>query len=334
MAVKRVTELFDDRAGTPYSIDGKRDYVRRFLVEVDNQLTSQYEIGNHRSLPGPNSFYTSADGSEYDLLALLTQKTVRVKESDDWQFWIVECRYSTELPQGGGNYGSKNDQGADNPDTENPDVEWDFETRNVAAVEDLDGFPFCNSAGVPFKPAPTDEIPIPVLSISRNELFYDEEIATKYAFALNSDLFLNRSAGQVQCMPIKAKMMFRGKLQFWRVSYRFRFSGRDKNGNPRLWEDYYKMLDEGTHELVDDPDRPGKKKLMPIYEGATPVTTPRLLDGNGRLKTRNDDGTITPVYISFKRFNRMSFVDLIKRGPVGEEHYALLKKLTKKKIGY
>lgn len=223
-----VTELMVPGPGTPYSMEGHREYVRRFRVVVLVKGLSHIMVARCPGLPIGGSLYVGAGGYEYDLLACLTEINCKSEYEDDWQNWIVECHYSTKVGtfQEGGVGGSGSPGGSqDQPELERPKVSWDMETVQYANwFTDRKGVFIGSSAKMPFSPPMSFPIAHPVLNIVRKELNYNVSRAEDYAYALNNATFLGYPEGTVQCMPPHAEQAWKGKYRFWIVTYKIRFS--------------------------------------------------------------------------------------------------------------
>lgn len=333
-----IDELFAGRRGTPFSADMKRDYVRRFRVTVKEKDIAAVSVCSCPGLPWAYSPYQTATGTEYDLLALLVKMTAEPEHEDDWQNWIVTCEYSTELPAGGGATGGgaaggpvgtggnlgqvgRPNQGSgalNNPEMEPPELDWDFEVVQRHRPKDLDGRPYVNSAGQPLTPAPSQEEVYAVLNYTRNELAFDRSVATKYAFAVNSKVFLGASPGRAQCLPPKARKVWRGSLGYWRVNYRIRFLSETSEN--RFQPEY---LDQGLMEI--DPVSGGLRNIL--LKGGVPASQPVLLDGAGRkaVSAREQsalngdnppvgDTEITPTFLSFRTYPSLDLNTLLQKG--------------------
>lgn len=331
-----VDEIFSGRSGTPFSMDGKREYVKNFRVIVKNKYIGPMAVCAAPYIPLPYSIYQSGNGLEFDLLALLVNKQAKLQNEDDWKVWIVTCTYSTVMPEGGaptdpgdpGVPGSPETGGrgaANNPELEPPDIEWDFEVVQKPLSEDLEKQAFLNTAKDPITPAPVFEVAYPVLSITRNQNSFDWEEARKYAFALNSDKFLNAEPGQAQCLPPRGRMTFRGPLKYWRVSYKIRFNFDDTTrenfpSEPVLpvgqtykvgW--HPRFLNVGVHELIfPGPNDPPRLKKRAISDGGQITTEPQLLDRNGRRILPDADGKVTPYYLTFRVYPSVPFAPLLR----------------------
>lgn len=337
-----VDELRETRDGTPFSADYEGTYVRRFLVVFNNTVDNKF-LGSHAAcrapgIPLPFAPYQTADGKEWDLSSLMIRVSAHQQIGEDRYHWIVTCEYSNKVPEGGVplevGYGSDTAGAQMEPQKQPPEIEWDFEVVNRAPRKDLRNKAFLNSAAQPFKPSPTFEFGRAVLVMTRNELDFDRKRATRYAFAVNSDKFLGCEPGTVQCMPPRAKQMFRGSIVYWRVSYRLRFGvsapkdTRVGRGGQLLsgavqaagldtekletWQP--EILDAGLCEINKIAITQNYGKQIPIFRDGIPISQEVLLDGTGSVLKPDKDGEFTPVYLKFYIYRQEPFIPLLDVG--------------------
>lgn len=357
----KVDEMIDGLSGSPLNPDGSRTYTRKFLVEVKPQGKQMGPLGvcSHPLLPRPWSFY--ATSTEYDELALLTGYTADRREADDYSLWVVTGTWSTintgdfNVPAGGtpgdlpsgGQAGGAAGNAYDNPEYEYPEISWNFEDMQRPALVDLNGDPYQNTANQPYTPPVTFPQSYQVLQITRNELNYNAAVAQEYAYAVNDADFLGYPKDFVQCMPPQAVQKFKGRLRYWRVSYRLRFHPRDvwlprmvtqppQIGPPFvpaarvLVKKFYELnwqphvQSQGYMKLDLRVDRAGKpvnpttfrKPIAITGEGGHPITQQVLLDESGQPATEKDPATglIVPYFIRYQQYKRKNMGNLIARG--------------------
>lgn len=337
-------ELRDSRTGSPFMAGGERQYERRWTVVTNIVSLDPNTVCQAPGIPLPYSPYVSDDGFINDLNAVAVSfRAEKVDAQDDGFHWIVTVTYSTKVPVGGipalTMFGSSAMGSQNNPHLEPPDVEWDWEIIREAPARDLDGRAFLNSANQPFTPAPTFEKAIAVLVYSRNELTYNRQTATRYAFAVNSDPFLDAPPGTAQCLPPRGKLEHRGEMQFWRVTYRIRFGAPRFPQGPgtitvgagesiasavldrparaglenelETWQP--EILDAGLCQLQTNAARSNFNQPVPIRRHGTPITQPVCLDGHGRV-LEPVDGRITPVFLKFRRYRAVPFSKILVLG--------------------
>lgn len=158
---------------------------------------------------------------------------------------------------------------------------------------------------------------------------FSAEKATRYSFALNNKKFLFARKGEAQCLPPKAKMMFRGPMSYWRVSYRIRFvpnvlkdrtfdgdDGPVQAGESLGWQLEY--LDVGQQELVKkDPNNATTWYTRPIIGiQRKPLTEQTPLNGAGGEASYDPDlsGKRIAVYIQHRIYNYEDFQELWVQG--------------------
>lgn len=305
-------EIWSGRTGTTFTIEGNREYLRRFLVVVRFKEMGPYSVCLAPGLPRARSLYVT--NTDYDLLALAVKFEAKQADEDDWQRWIVEVTYSTKLPPAGSKDNTQN-----NPENEPADIEWDYEVGHEAPFSDLDGLPFLNTAQQPFSPPPTFPVAYPILNISRNELTYDAYKGAYYSFALNDDSFLGFPPGTVQCLPPKAKQVSRGSLVYWRVTYKLKFSyivdnpsdddyAVSSQGLPIGLRSFQpKILNKGSeHMVAGHPEA--------ILDKRTGRTV-RLLDESGEILEPSVPGApLVPYFVPFRMYRSASFNSLLVDG--------------------
>lgn len=301
--IRNVKELPYGRTGVPFDATSThRNYLRRFRVMVNSPLAGPVTVCFAGDIPRPFSPY-STDG-ESDLLALCIGIDANQEHDNDWQSWIVNCKYSTDVPLTGPyDFLSPDGQGGDqnNPEHEPPEISWDWEIEQRALAKDLDGKPIVNSATQTFTPAVTFEIGHAILNYTRNEVFFDAKRANKFCYVTNSDVFLGCPPGTVLCYPPRASRVFKGKMNYWKVHYKFRFGRQLEDGTFETIQPV--LLDQGMCRLVNGKEKQFVKVVgggalgallgaganVPILEpvpilgrGGIPITQPVMLDGKGQ----------------------------------------------------
>lgn len=327
-----VDEMIEDRSGVPFSADLSREYTRKFLVRVTDKTYGPVLICSHPTLPRPYDPYITADGDEFDLLALCV-KIEPKQDKNDWKHWEITYTYSTNVPRNGqqldltgfpggqGGPGGGGGSAQNNPEMEPPEIEWDFEVVQTYPQYDLLGTPYTNSAGQPFPNPYGVETAHPVLVLTRNEMNFNRENAADYAFSLNSKPLLGAPVETAQCYPPKAKVMFKGPLRYFRVTYKIRFINTHLDFNiaepgqqvfqPR-WQP--NMLDSG---FAYRDDATGKLRSFKDDEGRT-LSGPSLLNGLGQKaevkRHRNGLMLPVPVYMEFSAYKLRDLNRLLKYG--------------------
>lgn len=308
-------ELLFESEGTPFDAHGNREFTQVYRVIVSSKDVGPVEVVQAPCIPSPFSPYVSPLGRASDLAARLVNTRAARELRDDFQCWLVTCRYSTSVPDGGiplvptlypdVALGTQNE-----PWREPVSIEWDSEIDNEAPMYDLDGKAYVNSAGQPFTPAPIFPVSYPVLVITRNQRVFDHDTAARFSYAVNKDIFLNNPPGTCQSLPPRAKLEYRGSIPFYRVVYRVRIKTQTYP-NPAgvelppirdIWQPT--LLDAGLY---------AKSKigtlgfaitlgtLVPIYRGGFPITHPALLNGSGG-EAVPVAGVVPQYFLKFRRY--------------------------------
>ena len=311
---------FDGNTGSPFSSSTVRTYTKSFKVGIRiKEYANPVTVCKCPGLPIPYAPYVSNDGLLVDPAAFAVSIHAEPMEKDDWQWWIVTVEYTTEMPENGPNFfvqwptdllGPQN-----NPWDERPTLKMEKETYQAAEPFDLEGKPYVNSAGTPLSPAPTRQVTIPVYVFKRNmsTTKLTPQLIADYNDVLNEHTFLGQPKGTVHCTLIPGDLKYRGRICYYDVTIRFRVKTRmikdpewvPGNGVQQLvreqWQPYY--LDQGTEEILDIPflggaAHPLNGRPVPITEFGQPVTTPRLLDKNGKVQ-RPINGVLYPRWLKF-----------------------------------
>lgn len=340
-----------ERSGTPFNAYGAREYARRFLVQVTDRRMATVSVCLAPGLPLPWAFYVSQNGVEFDTQALMIRMSAEQQDREDWQFWVVTCLYSTEMPNSGqpdipgypgpGGTAGPNQGAANSPDLEPPEISWDYEIVQMAVPFDREGNAFTDATGTPYSPPPVFEIAHPVLTIVRNELSFDIRKAKEYAYALNDRPFLGEIRGRVQCLPPRAVQMFKGPLVYARVTYKLRvftvfeeLQNLPQNRRPNVFKRGWKLSVDGPlalslinnltwqpvilnagYNIIDDSD-----PFSPTFLKAVPrrppnrgaaFSTPQLLNENGGPL---DTTLYNPMYHQYEVYKYKDFKDLLVKG--------------------
>lgn len=226
-----IEELFQGRNGTPFNSNGPREYTRRFRVRVKaNQVNERAKLAGPvhicscPGIPTPFAPYIPYRKEEWDLKALAVRITAEQEHTDDSQCWIVTVYYSTDMPPGGPTFGytampwiTLGNQ--TNPWQLPPVLEYDTESYMDYPVTDLNGQPYTDAAGRPFQSPPGVLRGDRVLTITRNERFYETRLE-QYDFVTNLISFKGYDRGYAFCMGSRATETWLGPTKFWRVTYK------------------------------------------------------------------------------------------------------------------
>jgi hypothetical protein len=335
----KVDELIDTRGGTAFQSDGDREYFRKFHVIVDRkEIGASVICALAPGLPAPFSPYLSPDGIEFDEFALLVNKSAVRLDSTEFFHWIVTCQYSTQVPEGGVpelmKEGAWADGAQNKPWLMRPHIEWDWEEFTHYPSRDLDGKAYVNSADMPFAPAPGFPAARAILVVRRNEPSFSREIASRYAYSVNRDLFLGAKPGCVQSLPPRGVPRNRGPLQYYEITYRLRFGLPLRHDPTGLLERILdragierkvlelqpfqpELLDQGTHEIQRIAGVPFTGRPVPIIRYGQVVNRDVLLDGSGKEAKRNANNEIVPTFLRFREFHAVPFRPIIEKGIFG-----------------
>jgi hypothetical protein len=294
MGVVSVDEIRGPRTGTQ-GRDWTRTYTRAFRVITDDPnigprtvaMAVGLQIGDH---------YQNSDGSEHDNGSYVMDIAV-AEEGEDGKSWIVTYSYGPYDPA----------QWPENPLTKPPDVQWGFSPMTKVASEDINGSAVVNSANDYFDPPIEIEDPRVTLSFVRNEPVFNPARAYAYRNAINTDSFLGCDPLTVKVTQISGVRQWDQYLSsinyggasgfYWTVTYEFEF-------NPDKWT--FKILDQGMRKIDTATGQQAQ-----ILESGIPISSPKLLDGNGQPIEPGDD----PVFLEFHLFPEKEFGGLMIEYP-------------------
>lgn len=307
------TELWDKRRA---SIDEKavRAYTRCFRVIMDNALDGSRAARESPGIPRIGEFYVDGSGG-IDIGARC--RTVTAEQEQDYPLtWSVTAEYGSGMSDGaarggsgGGSGGPGSGSGQDpaqvkeNPLERPAEISWnvvDFK-RPVTRADLLDdndnvtssNIPIRNSAGAAYDPPAEIDDSRLELTVVRNELTYDFNLAADYQNATNADEFLGLPTGWVRCQGITGQSKFENNYYFWVVTYKFQIR---KEG----W--ILEILDAGTYELDGD----GNPSVFLDSATGHTVGEPLPLDGEGARLTVGAD----PVFFRYRVYNVIPFAPL------------------------
>ena len=286
MAIIEIDEIWSGRAGN-WSVSEGRKYTRVFRAisnyAGDGPITAINSLGVLRGDP-----YITIN--ESDPNAFVMDITASAEDPDNSLQWILTVNYGWyDVNEAGGGP-------EQNPLLMPIDVSWSFRDYDRVATTDLNGKPVLNTAGDPYDPPKTINIPNQMMVVVRNEAIYQTGYANLYRNSINSDSFGGASALFCKNTAITPKNIFHQDIGwYYQVTYEFEML------NPRNAADKYgwrsNLLDVGLRKL----DVNGN--LVPITLNGIPVTSPVLLDGVGHPLAVGG----TPVYNQFQFFPELPF---------------------------
>ena len=316
--------LLFDMEGTPYTAgNSPRTYIQRYEVVLKKGVpVDKYgpvAISQVPKIPKPGQLYGINNPYEVDQLAVVTDIHVKTEPGTDALKWIVTVTFSTQVAEGGYDdttkspnrfpFGSQND-----PTQEPPHVRWETEIEQVSRQRDLDNKPYLNSCKQPFTPAPQFPTAYPVLIITRNEAEWGASDQLKFSFAVNQTMFLGHPPETWQSYPPIPNLMSRGRLNYYRVSYRLRLKTETykNSGGQDVRETWQpQLLDQGMYQLKTLPIV--GTVPIPIFRNNLPISQPVALDGKGqpaKITVSGDTASITPVFLPFRNFRKLEFNDV------------------------
>lgn len=327
VVIGKARPLHEERDGNAFNATGERRYVQKYLVQLGHKTAGKDDACKAPGIPRPWSPYVPfSQGLAADQAALVVDISARQKLADDWQFWVVTVTYSTNVgdagpPQGGltaTGLGSDLVGAQNEPWKKRPRVEGDNEVIQMAFGCDLDGKKYVDTAGQFFNPPPQRRVACPVFMIYRNEKIVDFRAdvlkMSRYAFAINSDVWGGFQPKLLQMYPIQYRLEWFGKIPYLAKTYKIvvfpesmKSTYRDKAvKTPWNWQT--KILSRGLYEIGvgTDPTKP-----VPIFMPfGGRATTPQLLDKDGKSK-KSDGRPVDPYYIDFKDFPELSFASIL-----------------------
>ena len=274
MSVVSVEAVYD-REGSIGS-DWRRTYRRAWIVITNDKNDGAKTVRESLPVSIGNSY---VDGNDSDRGAFCQSIRVTNVTADGLQ-WTAAAEYgpydATVNPQ--------------NP-TERPiKVSWSRSQFERVADFDQDGKAIVNSAGSRFDPTVMIDDSRSVLTITRCESTYDEDLASNFRDAINRDAFFNYDPYFVKVMDITAELTRDPDIGwYWVVTYQFAIN---RDGWRR------KILDIGFEYI-----NPAGSKVKIVDAKGQPVADARLLDGQGALLASAAD----PVALEFKVFKELSF---------------------------
>lgn len=221
-----------------------------------------------------------ATGHETDEFAFCNRITMRTELPDVRNVFLVT-----------GDYGPWEPCSAD-PLLNPPEIEVDYVGFERVVDRDVDTEKaIVNSAGDPFDPPVTADDSRLVITITRNEEFYDESLAELVRDKVNDAEWRGKPAGTVKASAPKASRQFHPSLgYYWKVTYVFHV-------NSDGWQ--RKILDAGFRRKATS----GTGQVVILSKDNAPVSTPVPLDGLGQPLDPADD----PVFLPFTVYGKIGF---------------------------
>lgn len=328
MSVVSAKQIHDSTNGTFTKRARSQSVVYR--VQTDDPQDGPNTVVSSSSLPSLGSYYSF--GGESDTVSRLTRKVAR--RTSNRLVWTVECQYETPGSKSGSPSG-KQRYDENGEEVENPLDEFRRvsvrSTKLTLPVEEAEllsaGFPgraqntfgpVTNSAGQPFNPPLTQEVPITVITLTDNREEWPEALAEAEG-KVNSDFFSIIRKGYAplfvphdcMCDSVSGSLMFEAGVFFWEVEIVILY-------NPLKWRT--QVLDRGFLHNAEEGDPDGEGGTVTegdILAGAAPLrgaadnfgvpySEPILLDGQGNALERGAE----PVFLEYRVYEETPFTPL------------------------
>lgn len=316
MAVVSVEELYPNRAGSEDSTS-KRSYTRFFEVITDDPLDDQNVVYAGSGLPVVGDFYVTPNWTD---VGSVVSNISAVNLEADPEIWMVTVEYETiaAVPGAGGGVDSAG-QGGGSPTAPGAIAENPLDRPPVYKVTgqkvknlirealvlpdplDPDALratvKILNSAGMPFVPAPEDEMNLPEISITifkpvnwlNFPLLFGE-----FGFwnSVNKDTWKGLPPRTVKTENVTVEEHYENGVACLKVDWRLLVK----------WDTWDLRLDDaGYYEKIPGPTTDPTPKMVKIIDdsGREP-TEPFLLNGSGRrLLPTLADPNPQPVELRF-----------------------------------
>jgi len=249
---------------------GERKYREIWIVRTSSRANAE-TVRDSALLPAMGASYESGDD------AILIEKDAEEIEANVWE---VECRYSSR----------HGPDAKDDPTDEQPRIACSSAKYQKAAVKDLEGKAFLNSAGDPFDPPPMFEETHFVLTHVRNEVSYSAVQAFAYINSINNAAWLGAGKGEVKMERYAGVKKYANDDIYWEVTREFHW-------NPEGWDPLL-VLDAGPRFINVDGDLVWAEDDY----GVQSTALIRLNGGGGKLD-KDDESQ----WMEFKMYKEMDF---------------------------
>jgi len=217
----------------------------------------------------------------------------------------VTCNYEKKVEESSGS-------GSTAVTSQVEEIGWDAETEERELVDAADGTAVLNSAGDVFERVPTVSVPAPTFT----KVMKFKQLQSG---AMDCDCKVNSSAvtiggrtypvGSLLCHVAWKRIIGDADWKYrYTIQLKYRTNPVKLSGANTVtdigWD--VAITDAGMRELDDN----GKLKLIKALDSETgkrcTVTSPELLDGDGKAVTRTSESTPTPYNIRFQAYERVS----------------------------
>lgn len=311
MSVISVRELPNRTA----EVDEKsgRKYTRVFRVRTDDMADGPI-VAFAPGIPRRGDVYVDSNGN-YDYWARCISGSVS-PVGENPTTWEVTVHYSSQSPDAslrheyaGNKLGvpgageTKPGERSEDPLLRPPEVSWSHEDfrrsiltgdfiNSATGEVDIEDAVIANSAGDPFDPPPEVDDAHLILTVVRNQPFYDPLLAFDYKNAVNSDTFLGFPPGVAKVREFTGQSAFENNKAFAKVTLRFEFRMEG-------WD--LRLLDAG-YAGYWMADKTVKATFVDRF--AHPFASISPMDGKGN---RLPDGSTDFVYLRWRVNRYMPF---------------------------
>ena len=320
MAVVSVNERIEERRSEQ---DWRgRKHMRPYIVVCDDKTDNTKSVltasANGHFIPNVGERYT-----EVDEFSWLVRKHAAPYDNQPHTFRVI-CEYSSRPEH------------AFSPRSHDVHLlrsrlHLSSAVRDEPMQYDMDGVLVANSAGVPFDPPISRNIPPDYIiththnygRIGRDAFFVDD-----YANRLNSDAFLGVNPGNAKIGRVDADYLVDGNTPYWSVTFEFQFKLDEHGFEPPV-------VDKGFQELVTVPNEDGTTTIRrvemsdktygldkdgkAVETGIATVSSPQLLDGHGKRippAASADEPMPEAVNLWFRRHDTFRFAALGVEGEI------------------
>lgn len=264
--------------------EGVRELTRVFRVKCES---GEYAYSALRATGIPARFEVHPEDSQS-----VAYKGSCRSQGDERGYYLVTITYSNKHKE--------------DVTLERPDVSWEDEEYEKVADKDINGDAILNAAGDRYEEPVTFSDSRPVLKHSRNEQFFDQLQAYRYNRSINSDTFYGAAPGTMR-VKITAQQMWRDDIEYWRVTYLFRY-------NPDGWQP--EVLEQGLYQKSDigTPGSPVYLKTPCTVKGKSvndsdPVSYSVPIDADGK-QIDPDDLPTSAVYTQWEVLQSLPYLAL------------------------
>lgn len=260
----------------------KREYTRIIALKSSEILVNARQAAEACGVSMLDA-YSFAGYTDTGVLA----RKFYTRQTGPWT-WEVTIQYSTEDRDGKGGRGSG--QHVENPLLRPAKRNWGSLEYSRVVEKDIDGNPVVNKAKQKFDPPLEEEVSIMVLTVERNEAYFDHGLAWALSNRVNSATFYGADPRHVKSKAPRGQEIWEGELNYWTITYEFHF-------HPEGWDP--EVLNAGSYYI----DANGKKRLPEDDVTGAQHTAPILLDTNGNKLAAGG----TPIYLKFETLREYDF---------------------------